>query len=88
VVDTIGDTPFIRINNLAPDHVGLYVKSEFFNPPASVNDRRAIGILKEAERRGDLKPGQTVVEATSGNTGIGLAHGMRAERISPCGHDG
>ena len=57
VVDTIGDTPCIRINNLGLDHVGLYVKPEFFNPPASVNDRLAIGILKEAERRGDLKPG-------------------------------
>jgi cysteine synthase A len=73
VVDTIGDTPCIRVNNLAPDHVRLYVKAEFFNPAASVKDRLAISIIEEAERRGDLKPGQTVVEATSGNTGIGLA---------------
>ncbi len=73
VVDTIGDTPCIRINTLAPDHVRLYVKAEFFNPAASVKDRLAISIIEEAERRGDLKPGQTVVEATSGNTGIGLA---------------
>jgi cysteine synthase A len=73
VVDTIGDTPCIRINHLAPDHVRLYVKAEFFNPAASVKDRLAISIIEEAERRGDLKPGQTVVEATSGNTGIGLA---------------
>jgi cysteine synthase A len=73
IVDTIGDTPCIRINNLAPDHVRLYVKAEFFNPAASVKDRLAISIIEEAERRGDLKPGQTVVEATSGNTGIGLA---------------
>ena len=73
VVDTIGDTPCIRVNNLAPDHVHLYVKAEFFNPAASVKDRLAISIIEEAERRGDLKPGQTVVEATSGNTGIGLA---------------
>ncbi len=73
VVDTIGNTPCIRVNNLAPDHVRLYTKAEFFNPAASVKDRLAISIIEEAERRGDLKPGQTVVEATSGNTGIGLA---------------
>ena len=73
VVDTIGNTPCIRVNNLAPDHVRLYVKAEFFNPGASVKDRLAISIIEEAEKRGDLKPGQTVVEATSGNTGIGLA---------------
>jgi cysteine synthase len=73
VLDTVGDTPCIRINNLAPDHVRLYVKAEFFNPAASVKDRLAVGIIEAAERRGDLKPGQTVVEATSGNTGIGLA---------------
>ena len=73
VVDTIGDTPSIRVNHLAPNHVRLYVKAEFFNPASSVKDRLAISIIEEAERRGDLKPGQTVVEATSGNTGIGLA---------------
>ncbi len=73
VLDTIGDTPCIRVNHLAPDHVKLYVKAEFFNPAASVKDRLAISIIEEAERRGELKPGQTVVEATSGNTGIGLA---------------
>jgi cysteine synthase A len=73
VVDTIGDTPCIRVNNLSPDGVTIYVKSEFFNPTASVKDRLAISIIEEAERRGDLKPGMTVVEATSGNTGIGLA---------------
>jgi len=73
IVDTIGDTPSIRVKNLAPAHVRLYVKAEFFNPAASVKDRLAISIIEEAERRGDLKPGQTVVEATSGNTGIGLA---------------
>lgn len=73
VVDTIGDTPCIRINNMAPDNVTVYVKAEFFNPAASVKDRLAINIIEAAERRGDLKPGQTVVEATSGNTGIGLA---------------
>ena len=73
VVDTIGNTPCIRVNHLAPNHVRLYVKAEFFNPAASVKDRLAISIIEEAERRGELKPGQTVVEATSGNTGIGLA---------------
>ena len=73
VLDTIGNTPCIRINNLAPDHVRLYVKAEFLNPAASVKDRLAVSIIEEAERSGALKPGQTVVEATSGNTGIGLA---------------
>ena len=73
IVETIGDTPCIRINRLAPDRVAIYVKAEFFNPGGSVKDRLAISIIEEAERRGDLKPGQTVVEATSGNTGIGLA---------------
>ena len=73
VVDTIGDTPCVRVNNLAPKHVTIYVKAEFFNPAASVKDRLAIGIIEAAEHSGVLKPGQTVVEATSGNTGIGLA---------------
>jgi cysteine synthase A len=73
VLDTIGDTPCIRINKLAPEHVRLYVKAEFFNPAASVKDRLAVSIIEEAERSGELKPGQTVIEATSGNTGIGLA---------------
>jgi cysteine synthase A len=73
VMDTVGDTPCIRINALAPEGVRLYVKAEFFNPAASVKDRLAVSIIEEAERSGDLEPGQTVVEATSGNTGIGLA---------------
>ncbi len=73
IVDTIGNTPAIRVNRLAPDGVRVYVKAEFFNPAASVKDRLAISIIEEAERSGALKPGQTVVEATSGNTGIGLA---------------
>ena len=73
VVDTIGNTPCVRVNTLAPEHVTLYVKAEFFNPAASVKDRLAISIIEEAERSGALSPGQTVVEATSGNTGIGLA---------------
>lgn len=73
ILDTIGDTPVVRINNLAPTGVRMYVKAEFFNPAASVKDRLAINIIEAAERAGTLKPGQTVVEATSGNTGIGLA---------------
>jgi cysteine synthase A len=73
VLDTIGDTPCIRVNNLGPEHVQLYVKAEAFNPAGSVKDRLAVNIIEAAERNGLLKPGQTVVEATSGNTGIGLA---------------
>jgi cysteine synthase A len=73
ILDTIGDTPAIRINNLGPKHATIYVKAEFFNPAASVKDRLAVNIIEQAERNGTLKPGQTVVEATSGNTGIGLA---------------
>src|SRR5712692_10022173 len=73
VVETVGDTPCIRVNNLAPAHATVYVKAEFFNPAGSVKDRLALSIIETAERSGELKPGQTVVEATSGNTGIGLA---------------
>tara|TARA_B110000902_G_scaffold253269_1_gene315705 strand:- start:343 stop:1425 length:1083 start_codon:yes stop_codon:yes gene_type:complete len=73
ILDTIGDTPCVKVNTLAPSHVSLYVKTEFFNPGGSVKDRLAISIIEEAERSGELKPGQTVIEATSGNTGIGLA---------------
>ena len=73
VLDTVGDTPCIRVNNLGPDGVDIYVKAESFNPAASVKDRLALNIIEAAERNGTLKPGQTVVEATSGNTGIGLA---------------
>lgn len=73
VLDTVGDTPAVRINNLSPDDVTLYVKAEAFNPASSVKDRLALNIIEEAERTGALRPGQTVVEASSGNTGIGLA---------------
>ncbi|MDX1626667.1 MAG: cysteine synthase A [Wenzhouxiangellaceae bacterium] len=73
ILTTIGNTPVVRINRLAPDHVEMFVKVEFFNPMASVKDRLAIAIIEDAERRGELEPGQTVVEATSGNTGIALA---------------
>ncbi len=73
ILQTIGRTPVIRLNRLAPPHVEVFVKAEFFNPLASVKDRLAVGIIEDAERRGLLKKGQTVVEATSGNTGIALA---------------
>lgn len=73
VVETIGDTPAIRVNNLGVEGRTIYVKAEFFNPAASVKDRLALAIIEDAEKSGALKPGQTVVEATSGNTGIGLA---------------
>lgn len=73
VLETVGRTPVVRIGSLAPQHVELYVKLESFNPMGSVKDRLALGVIEEAERSGKLKPGQTVIEATSGNTGIGLA---------------
>jgi cysteine synthase A len=73
VLDTVGDTPAIRINNLAPKNVTIYVKAEYFNPGSSVKDRLALNIIEEAERSGALHPNQTIVEASSGNTGIGLA---------------
>src|SRR4051794_41319958 len=73
ILGTVGNTPSVRINRLAPDHVNLYVKVEAFNPLGSVKDRLALGVIEAAEKSGELKPGQTVIEATSGNTGIGLA---------------
>jgi cysteine synthase A len=73
ILDTVGDTPTVRINRLGPPGVRLYVKAEFFNPAGSVKDRLALSIIEAAERERRLQPGQTVVEATSGNTGIGLA---------------
>jgi cysteine synthase A len=73
ILETIGHTPVVRIKKLAPAHVKLYVKIEAFNPMGSVKDRLALGVIEDAERSGSLKPGQTVIEATSGNTGIGLA---------------
>ena len=73
ILGTIGNTPVLRINRLAPPHVTMYVKCEAFNPMSSVKDRLAIGMIEDAERRGVLKPGTTVIEPTSGNTGIALA---------------
>ncbi len=73
ILGTIGRTPVVRINKLAPSHVNLWVKIEAFNPLGSVKDRLALGVIEAAEKSGELKPGQTVIEASSGNTGIGLA---------------
>ena len=73
ILDTIGNTPIIKINRLAPSHVNMFVKAEYFNPLASVKDRLAFAIINDAEQKGALEKGQTVIEATSGNTGIALA---------------
>lgn len=73
ILETVGNTPTVRVDKLAPEGVELYVKLEAFNPLGSVKDRLALGVIEAAERDGSLKPGQTVIEATSGNTGIGLA---------------
>ncbi|MGB4857895.1 MAG: cysteine synthase A [Dokdonella sp.] len=73
ILDTIGRTPIVRINRLAPDGIEMFVKVESFNPGGSVKDRLALAVILDAEASGELKPGQTVVEATSGNTGIALA---------------
>src|SRR3954453_23107287 len=73
ILETIGNTPVVRIGKLAPPDVSLFVKIEAFNPLGSVKDRLALGVIEDAEQRGVLKPGETVIEATSGNTGIGLA---------------
>src|SRR5471032_1150139 len=73
ILETVGRTPVVKINKLAPEGIDLWVKIEAFNPLGSVKDRLALGIIEAAEASGALKPGQTVVEATSGNTGIGLA---------------
>jgi cysteine synthase A len=73
ILETVGNTPVVKINRLAPAGVNLFVKIEAFNPLGSVKDRLALGVIEAAEKAGELKPGQTVIEATSGNTGIGLA---------------
>jgi cysteine synthase len=73
ILETVGNTPVVKIHRLAPAHVNCYVKIEAFNPLGSIKDRLALGVIEAAERSGELNPGQTVVEATSGNTGIGLA---------------
>src|SRR3954447_1704274 len=73
ILETVGNTPVVKVGKLAPAGIDLYVKIEAFNPLGSVKDRLALGVIEDAERRGTLHPGQTVIEATSGNTGIGLA---------------
>jgi len=73
ILDTVGNTPIVKLNNIAPSHVEIFVKIESFNPMGSVKDRLALAVIEDAEKSGALKPGQTVIEATSGNTGIGLA---------------
>ena len=73
ILETIGNTPIVRINRLAPAGIDMFVKIESFNPMGSVKDRMALSVIEQAERDGSLRPGQTVIEATSGNTGIGLA---------------
>jgi cysteine synthase A len=83
ILETVGNTPIVRINRLAPPGVEIYVKVEAFNPLGSVKDRLALGVIEAAEKSGELKPGQTVIEATSGNTGIGLAM-VCAAKGYPC----
>jgi cysteine synthase A len=83
ILETVGNTPTVRINRLAPPGIELYVKVEAFNPLGSVKDRLALGVIEAAEASGELKPGQTVIEATSGNTGIGLAMVCAAKNY-PC----
>src|SRR6476659_10128168 len=73
ILETVGRTPVVRVNKIAPKNINLFVKIEAFNPLGSVKDRLALGVIEAAEKSGELKPGQTVIEATSGNTGIGLA---------------
>jgi cysteine synthase A len=73
ILQTVGNTPIVRLNKIGPDHVNIYVKVESFNPMGSVKDRLALGVIEDAEKSGAIQPGQTVIEATSGNTGIGLA---------------
>ena len=88
ILETVGNTPVVRINKLAPADVNLFVKIEAFNPLGSVKDRLALGVIEDAERKGLLKPGQTVIEATSGNTGIGLAMVCAAEGLPTRRHHG
>jgi cysteine synthase len=72
ILGTVGNTPVVKVGKLAPPDVNLFVKIEAFNPLGSVKDRLALGVIEDAERTGKLRPGQTVIEATGGNTGIGL----------------
>ena len=82
ILETIGNTPIVRVNNVGPKNQNIYVKCESFNPLSSVKDRLAIAIIEDAEKNGLIKPGQTVIEATSGNTGIALAMVLSLIHIS------
>ena len=82
ILETIGRTPVVKVGKLAPPGVEIFAKLEAFNPLGSVKDRLALGVIEAAERSGELQPGQTVIEASSGNTGIGLGDGVRAKRLS------
>src|SRR5690606_41628259 len=73
ILDTIGNTPVVKLQRLAPQGIDIHVKVESFNPGGSVKDRLALAVVLDAERSGALKPGQTIIEATSGNTGVALA---------------
>ena len=88
ITDTVGRTPIVRLNRIAPANQNMYVKIEAFNPGGSVKDRLAVAIIEAAEKRGTLKPGQTVVEATSGNTGIASGDGVRGQGLPLRGSDG
>ena len=81
ILDTIGNTPLVRLAKLAPPGVRVFAKLESFNPLGSVKDRMARAVIEDAERSGALQPGQTVIEATSGNTGIGLGWSVRRRAI-------
>ena len=85
ILDTIGNTPVVRLARLAPEGVALYAKLEAFNPLGSVKDRLALAVIEAAERDGRLVPGQTVIEATSGNTGIGLGGDISSELLARTG---
>ena len=86
ILETIGNTPLVRLNRLAPQGVNVYVKVESMNPMGSVKDRMARAVIEHAEATGELRPGQTVIEATSGNTGHRPGNGLRAEGL-PAGRD-
>jgi cysteine synthase A len=83
ILETVGNTPIVKLNKLAPEDVNVYVKVESFNPMGSVKDRLALSVIETAEKNGTLRPGQTVIEATSGNTGIRRHNGRELQRRAP-----
>jgi cysteine synthase A len=88
IVETVGDTPCVRLNRTGPDHVSIFVKVESFNPLSSIKDRLALNIIESAEREGHLKPGQTVVEAYLGKYRHWSCDGLCSQRLSACHHHG